>query len=117
MWSGQGKSRRPYLLYHLPASAALPLSNLYETLGVVGATTTWLYRPHGEAEARDGKDPAASPSLSPQQRGLVLFASCEMASLMPRALIPGTVLLRLWWLLVSGHTFLKPSDKAMALEL
>ena len=60
-----GKSCRPYLLYHLPASAALPLSNLYETLGVVGATTTQLYTDRTEKLRPEMEGPGSFTLFAP----------------------------------------------------
>lgn len=47
------------------ASAALPLSNLYETLGVVGSTTTQLYTDRTEKLRPEMEGPGSFTIFAP----------------------------------------------------
>lgn len=56
----------PQAIPALPsASAALPLSNLYETLGVVGATTTQLYTDRTEKLRPEMEGPGSFTIFAP----------------------------------------------------
>lgn len=56
--------RRPSLILS-SAPAALPLSNLYETLGVVGSTTTQLYTDRTEKLRPEMEGPGSFTIFAP----------------------------------------------------
>lgn len=61
VWSGWGRLVPPLS----SAPAALPLSNLYETLGVVGSTTTQLYTERTEKLRPEMEGPGSFTIFAP----------------------------------------------------
>lgn len=64
VWSGGGRPQKPMPLVS-SAPAALPLSNLYETMGVVGSTTTQLYTDRTEKLRPEMEGPGSFTIFAP----------------------------------------------------